>query len=168
MLDFVSKFDSERLGIATHAKRSPDRAAFIMNDVIVTYRELDQQTNALANGLLKLGLSPGERLSILMPNSPEIMISWSAAGKIAATPIALNYRFKEDELAYIINDSESKFLIYGHEFQEVVEAAKARLSGPRLTYIRWAGPSAKGVMDFYGLIEKNPITPPQIEPGPLE
>jgi fatty-acyl-CoA synthase/long-chain acyl-CoA synthetase len=165
MVDFVSKFDSERLGIATHAKRSPNRPALIMNDVTLTYRELDQRTNALANGLLKLGLSPGDRLAIMMHNSPEIMTSWSAAGKIAATPIALNYRFKEDELAYIINDSESKFLIYSHEFQEVVEAAKPKLSGPPLTYIPCAGSSAKGIMDFYGLITRNPITPPEIEAG---
>ncbi len=100
MIDFVKKFDPDRIGITTNAKKTPDLAALIMDDVVVTFEELDRRTNALANALLQLGIEPGDRISILMHNSPEIMQAWSAAGKVSVTPIALNYRYKEDELAY--------------------------------------------------------------------
>ncbi len=73
MIDFVKKFDLDRIGITTNAKRTPDQAALIMNDVVVTFEELDRKTNALANALLQLGIEPGDRISILMHNSPEIM-----------------------------------------------------------------------------------------------
>ncbi len=165
MIDFTEKFDPERLGIATHARRSPDRPGLIMNDVTVTYKELDRRTNALANALLQLGIEPGDRISILMHNSPEILQAWSAAGKIAVTPIALNYRFKEDELAYIINDSESRLLIYGHEFEEVLGAAKPKLTVGSLTYICSGGSPSPGVPDLDELIRKAADTPPQVETG---
>lgn len=165
MIDFTKKFDPERLGIATHARRSPDRPALIMNDVIVPYGELDRRTNALANALLQLGIEPGDRISILMHNSPEILQAWSAAGKIAVTPIALNYRFKEDELAYIVNDSECKLLIYGHEFEEVLGAAKPKLTVPSLTYICSGGSPSPGVLDLHEVIMRAADTPPQVETG---
>lgn len=79
MLDFTKKYDPDRLGIAKHAERHPHKPALIMNDVMVTYQELDRDTNALANALLHLGIHPGDRISILFHNSPEILKAWSAA-----------------------------------------------------------------------------------------
>lgn len=163
MIDFTKKFDPDRIGIATHAKRVPDRAALIMNDRVLTFEELDRRTNALANALLQLGIEPGDRISILMHNSPEIMQAWGAAGKAALIPIALNYRFKEDELAYIINDSESKALIYGQEFERVVNASRPKLTIPPLVYICLGGSSSPDVLDLDEMIRKAPDAPPQIE-----
>ena len=165
MIDFVSKFDRERLGIANQARRTPEKPALIMGERVVTYEELDRKTNALANALINLGLSPGDRLAILMHNSPEILMAWSAAGKMAAIPIALNYRFKEDELAYIINDSESKLLIHGDEFEPVVQAAKPKLADPNLIYVRCGSRPVPGISDFYDLISRSPDHSPQIDAG---
>lgn len=163
MLDFTKKYDPDSLGIAKHAERHPDRPALIMKDVMVTYEALDRDTNALANALLHLGIHPGDRISILFHNSPEILKAWSAAGKISVTPIALNYRFRADELAYIINDSESKLLMYGHEFDEVVDAAKPRFTVPSLTYVRGGGAPRPDVLDFHRLIENASTRPPHTQ-----
>ena len=73
MINFIKKFNTERIEVANHARRTADRAALIMNDDVVTFRELGSRTNALANGLLRLGIESGDRVSILMHNSPEIM-----------------------------------------------------------------------------------------------
>ncbi len=163
MIDFVKKFDPERVGITTNARRTPDRAALVMDDRVVTFGELDRKTNALANVILQLGVGPGDRISILMHNSPEIMQAWGAAGKAAITPIALNYRFKEDELAYIINDSESKLLIYGEEFEEVVTATRSRLTVPLLKYICLGEARAPDVLGWDEVMTRAPDTPPPVE-----
>lgn len=163
MEDYMSMFDSEMIGVASHAKRTPHEPALIMNDLVVTWSELDKRTNALGNALLELGLRPGDRIAILFYNSTEILQAWSAAGKIGVTPIALNYRFKEDELAYIINDSQSKLLIYGHEFEEVIGAAKSKLAVPSLQYVCSGGSPPPGVLELEELIEKAADTPPQID-----
>lgn len=146
MIDFVSKFDPDRLGVANHAKRTPRKIALLMNDVPMTFGELQAKSNRLANALLQLGIRPGDRLSVLFHNSPAILLAWTAAGKISVTPIALNYRFKEEELAYIVNDSESRVLLYGEEFDAVVEGASHRFKDSDLILIRAGaapGPNAK-------------------------
>jgi len=165
MVDYMTKFDQGMIGVAAHSKRSPDKPALIINDAVITWSELERKTNALANALLQLGLSPGDRIAILFYNSFELLQAWSAAGKIAVTPIAMNYRFKEDELAYIINDSESKLLIYGHEFEEVIGAAKSKLTVPSLTYVCAGGSSSSGVLDLDELMKRADDSPPQVETG---
>ena len=162
MVDYLSKFDPERLGVATHANRISDKPALIMDDLLVTYEELDRDTNALANALLKIGIVPGDRISILFHNSPEILKSWSAAGKIGVTPIAINYRFKADELSYIINDSESRLLIYGNEFEDTVSSAKSKLINRSIKYARPGGRSPEA-SDLDELIQNAPDTLPEVE-----
>jgi fatty-acyl-CoA synthase/long-chain acyl-CoA synthetase len=162
-MDFTSKFDLDRIGIANNAARQPDKPALIMNDMKVSFKKLDDQTNALANTLLELGILPGDRISMLFYNSPEIMKIWTAAGKISVTPIALNYRFKADELAFIINDSQSRLLIYSHEFDDVVAAARPKFTDTSVQFIRWGKESLFGVLSLDELIENAPDTPPQVQ-----
>jgi long-chain acyl-CoA synthetase len=166
MIDYTRKFDPDRIGIATHAKRTPERAALIMGDVAVTFEELDRRTNALANALLERDIRPGDRISILMHNSPEIMQAWGAAGKAGITPIALNYRFKAGELSYIINDSESKALIYESEFEEVVNEARPKLTVPQMTFICNGGSRSSDVLDIAEVIRSASDTPPKTETDP--
>jgi len=63
MVDYLKKFDIERLGIATHARLQPDKPALITDDTIITYEEFDRDTNALGNALLEIGIVPGDRIS---------------------------------------------------------------------------------------------------------
>ncbi|MBU0989098.1 MAG: AMP-binding protein [Proteobacteria bacterium] len=164
MVDYLKKFDTERLGVVTHARQHPDKPALITDDKVITYKKLDQDTNSLANTLLKIGIVPGDRISILFHNSPEILKSWSAAGKIGVTPIAINYRFKADELSYIINDSESRLLIYGSEFEDTVSAAKPKLMNRSMKYVRPGG-KPPDAFDLDELIRNAPDTPPEVETG---
>ncbi|MBU2550864.1 MAG: AMP-binding protein [Proteobacteria bacterium] len=161
MINYVEKFDANRIGMANHAKNIPDRMALIMNDRSFTYLEFDKMTNSLANALINEGIAPGDRVAILMHNSPEIMACWAAVGKVAGTPIALNYRFREDELAYIVNDSESRALIYGEEFEDIVERAKPKLEVPSIIYIRQGGATpTDGTLKLETLIEQAPDNTP--------
>jgi len=163
MADYTSMFDSAMIGVASHAKRRPHEPALIMNDVVVTWSELDKKTNALGNALLQLGVCQGDRIAILFYNSPEILQAWSAAGKIGVTPVALNYRFKGDELSYIIKDSGAKVLLYGHEFEPVISDAKSKLTGLSVTYVCSGGSPSPGVLDLEELMKKADDAPPQIE-----
>ncbi len=163
MIDFSTKFDLDKIGIAKHAVLTPDKPALIMNDLSVSFQSFEFKSNALANALLKLGIEPGDRIAILMHNCPEILMSWSAAGKILTIPIALNYRFKRDELAYIINDSESKLLIYGDEFEDVVNSAKIKFQNKNLIYVRQGELPKTGCLDFDHLTDVEPdLSPPQV------
>ena len=164
-IDFTKKFDPERIGIAKHAARTPEKPALIMGKQVVTFQDLDKKSNALANALLGLGIHPGDRIAVLMHNCPEMLIAWGAAGKIAVTPIAVNYRFKKDELAYIVNDSEATGLIYGHEFEEIVQSTKPDLGRSSFLSIRSGSPEGADALDLDKLMREAVDTPPKVDTG---
>ncbi len=165
MPDYTKMFDVEKLGIEKNAKINPDKAALIMGDRIITYRELDKKGNSLANSLIRMGIKRGDRISLLIHNCPEFILAWSAAGKIGATPIGINYHFKSDEVSYIVNDSNSKALIYEHDFQGVVSDTKSKIKTPDFLYICANHNESSKDDSLDQLIESGPETPPKIEAG---
>ena len=166
-MDFSDKFDVKRLGVPSHAKLTPQKPALITHDRTVTFQKLDQTTNAMANGLIKIGMQMGDRFAILMRNGPEIIQTWNAAAKIGATPIAINYRFKSDELAHIINDSKSKVLIFSEEFSDVVKSAKPLFSDKSLILIGVGKVSEECSLSFETLLRIGGSGPLSVPFDPL-
>ena len=138
-IDFTAMFEMEKIGVTNNAKLNPSKPALITEDEIITFAQLEARTNSLANGLLDLGINAGDRVAVLMHNSSGILETLAAAGKIGVTPIALNYRFKKGEISHIINDSESNVLIYGQEFDPVVQQTKPLIEVSDITLIQVGG-----------------------------
>jgi fatty-acyl-CoA synthase len=80
----------------------PESAALHFEGRAVTWRELDERTDAIAAGLSKLGISAGERLGILGNNSVNWCELVLAAFKVGAVVVPLNIRLSPDELRYIV------------------------------------------------------------------
>ena len=88
-----------------------DRTALMAGDRRWTYRELDAAVSALAGGLAGLGLKPGERLGLHLPNWPEFVLAYYAAQKCGLVPLSLNVTYKADEIAYIVDDARPTAVI---------------------------------------------------------
>jgi acyl-CoA synthetase (AMP-forming)/AMP-acid ligase II len=112
-----------RLGIRAHAEHDPQRPAIMDDNGTLTYGELHLRVNRLSNALWRLGIRPDEKVSVLLHNSARPLEVSSALGKIGAVPVAINYRFKSEEILYIVNHSDSKAMVVGEEFLQVVEPA---------------------------------------------
>src|SRR5207237_9040937 len=82
-----------------------DRTALVAADRRWTYRELDAAVSALAGGLAGLGLQPGERLGLHLPNWPEFVLAYYAAQKCGLVPLSLNVTYKAEEIEYIVADA---------------------------------------------------------------
>jgi len=160
MIKWEKNFETNRLGLANHAENQPDRPAVILNDRITIFLELDRNTNALATAFLDLGISPGDRIAVLFHNSLELIEAWIAAAKISATPLFLNYRFREEEIAYILNDSESRLLLFGSEFEDLVEKALRRFKGSLSAIVCSGSASMAGALSLGDLVSKGPTSPP--------
>ena len=107
---------STPLGIRAHAEATPEKTAIIDGERTLSYGELHARVNRLANAFQDLGVGTDDKVSTLFHNSGRMLEAVSALGKIGAVPVALNYRFKGDELEYVVNQSDSKILIFGEEF----------------------------------------------------
>ena len=90
--------------------------AIVFEGQRLTYEELHKQVDNLAKGLLKLGISKGDKIALWMSNCPEWEVCEYAIFKAGGVMIPLNTRFKLEELAYILGQSDATTLIMGDRF----------------------------------------------------
>lgn len=103
---------------------TPDKPAYIMepSGVVVTHAELDDDSNRIAQVLHEAGLRPGDNISLQMENHPTAMkIVW-AAQRSGFLYTAISTALKADEVAYIVNDCDSKAHFTTAKFAEIAQA----------------------------------------------
>ncbi len=105
----------------------PDKEALVYENTRLTYRQLNERVNKLANGLLDLGLKKGDFISVLSLNRSEYAEISFALPKIGAIFAPLNYRLTPNEMKTLISQCRPKAIILGHDFVEVVNTLKPRL-----------------------------------------
>ncbi len=72
------------------AARWPDRPALLFKGSTITYRQLDDQSNALGAALGEMGVNEGDRVAICLPNCPQFLVSEFAAWKVGAIASPFN------------------------------------------------------------------------------
>src|SRR6478672_9762783 len=82
-----------------------------------TYAELDRDVDALAIGLLRAGITKGERVGIWAPNCAEWTITQYASAKIGAILVNINPAYRTHELAYVLNQSGVRLLVSAPSFK---------------------------------------------------
>lgn len=108
----------------------------------VTYGELNQRANRLANSLAGLGIARGDRVGILSLNCVEYVEVLFAAAKLGIILVPLNVRLTPGELKYQLNDSGSGVLMVGPEFAGLVPGLAAGTEVTRTIYL----PGSGGIM----------------------
>jgi acyl-CoA synthetase (AMP-forming)/AMP-acid ligase II len=113
----------------------PDRLALVDARREVTYRELDERSTRLAHTLADRGVGAGDHVAILATNCIEWVEALFAIYKIRATAVNVNFRYVEEELRYLFDNSDVVACFYQREFGPLVAAA--RDAQPRLrTFVR--------------------------------
>jgi long-chain acyl-CoA synthetase len=111
--------------VRRHAGARPDAVAIRHGDRTVTYAQLDERTNRLAQRLLAAGAEPGARIAHLDRSAPEVVELFVAAAKIGAVAVPLNWRLAAPELAAIVADAGAPLLIAGPAFEGIAAAVAA-------------------------------------------
>ncbi len=109
--------------LSENAQRFPERVAVIHDERKVTYGELDKLTSRLASSLVKLGLHPGQKILLMLPNIPEFVIGYFGILKPGGVVVPINVLYKAREIEFLLQDSEAVGLITCTEF--LAEAAEA-------------------------------------------
>ncbi|MCG8545123.1 MAG: AMP-binding protein [Alphaproteobacteria bacterium] len=100
----------------TMAARYPDREALVFEDERYTFAELAQRIDEAAKGLMALGVERGDHVALWLNNSATWMIASFALAKIGAVQVPINTRFRTDDLAYVLGQSDSTMLITHDRF----------------------------------------------------
>jgi len=120
-----------------HAKENPDKPAFIMasSGEVVTYKQLDERSNQIANFFRERNLSPGDHIAIFLENNVKFTeIIWAAQRSgLYYTPISS--RLTASEVEYIIRDCEAKLIITSSALGHIAEELKILINDITERYI---------------------------------
>lgn len=105
----------------------PDTPAFIHGDNITSWGDAARRSNNLARALIARGAQAGDKCAFYMRNRAEYCEAMSAAFKARLTHVNINYRYKPDEVFYIIDNSDAQTVFYGAEFAATIAQIRARL-----------------------------------------
>ncbi|MFA9455988.1 long-chain fatty acid--CoA ligase [Halalkalibacter sp. AB-rgal2] len=93
------------------AQKYPKKKALYFLGTTMTYDELLMRTYQFANALKNIGIRKGDRVSIMLPNCPQAIISYYGSLMIGAIVVQTNPTYVERELEYQLNDSDAKIII---------------------------------------------------------
>ena len=111
------------------ARRFPDRTAIIFPGVLgdsyrITFQQLNEQVNRLANALTSLGVKKGDRVTLLMPNCPQFVISYYAVLKVGGIVVATNPLYSPREMEHQFKDCGTETIILLSLFYRTVAELK--------------------------------------------
>jgi len=108
--------------IAERAATLGDRVAadWFEDQRRLSYRQLDEAANRLASSLVPLGIRKGTHVAVMLLNTPETLITWTALARIGAVMVPVNTRYTANELDFVLNDSDSQFVVMDEQFVAVL------------------------------------------------
>ena len=138
--------------LATAAAATPDRVAlhFIETGVEITYAALLADVRRFAEGLARAGVGRGTHVAVMLPNVPEMPITWLALATLGAVMVPVNIRYTEHELHYVLTDSGARHLVIDQAFAGLVERMPGR---PKSLTVIVVGEAPAGALAWRDLVE---------------
>ncbi|MDH3303372.1 MAG: AMP-binding protein [Acidimicrobiia bacterium] len=156
--------------LSTHARVRPNDLGARDLDRSLTYSGWNERACRLANALVGLGLSHGQRVAVLAYNRLEWAEIYAAVAKSGLVAVPINFRLTGPEVAYIINDSGAEAVIVEHALIDVIESVRTDLVVPAERFILVdgaAGPTHAGEYRSYEkLLAGGAPTEPSVIVGP--
>src|SRR5450631_4655289 len=146
---------------APHAERTPDKVAYVLaaSGQAVTYRELNDRSNRLAQLLFDRGLRFGDHLAIFMDNNDRYLeVCWAAQRSgLYFTPI--NYHFNADEAAYIVEDCDATAVVTSASLGATASELIGHLPDRVATRLVVGGVTVEGCASYDDAVRAYPAEP---------
>ncbi len=108
-----------------------DKPCLIHGERVLTWGDFTRRSNNLAAGFLQQGAQSGDKVAFYMRNSPAYSETLGACFKARLTHVNVNFRYVDDELWYILDNSDAKIVVYDQEFSGHIQTLQKRL--PQVT-----------------------------------
>lgn len=147
---------------ALNARRNPNGTAIIDDDGELTFAELDDAANAVANGLIARGVKGGDGVALLIRNHRWFLVAVYGAAKVGAKLILLNSEFSGPQIKEVSEREGAKLIIFDDEYTKAVAAAEPELGRLRAlpTNPDNDEPSESSDETLADMVAKNESTPP--------
>ena len=107
----------------------PQRTAVVFEGKRVSYATLENRSRRLANALRGLGVGPGDRVATIQTNCPQVLEAYYATALLGGVFAPLNFRTRQEELAYLLQHSEARVLLLGERYGELVNSVVPQATG---------------------------------------
>ena len=141
-----------------NAKKYPEKVALKDSRRRFTFPQTNRRVNQLANGLLSLGLSKGDKVAVLLENSIEIVEVFLATAKTGLVIVPINFRLAARDIEYIVGNSDAAAMIVHDQFAKTVDSIKDQLRNIAADHYLVVGEDRSGYRpyeDFIGSFEDN-------------
>lgn len=143
--------------LSQSARKFPELLAIECEGRSYSYRQFNEEVNRLAHGLLSLGLKKGDKLALMMKNSDHFVFTFFAAARLGAVAVPVNFRLTETEVQYILEQSDSSFVVCDKEFEKVISEAKQRTAVRSVISV--GEPETEGFYSYEKVLAENKNEP---------
>jgi crotonobetaine/carnitine-CoA ligase len=134
------------------AAETPNAVAlhFIATGASLTYAELRHRVDRIAAALQALGLRHGTTVAVMLPNVPEMPVTWLALARLGAVMVPVNVRYTGHELRYLLADSGARHLVLHADYRAVLDSMPD--PRPALDAVVVCGPARDGEVSWQALL----------------
>ena len=150
--------------IAEAARRHQDRTAFQLGDRHLSFNDLDKLSNGLVGNLVRLGIKPGDRVALLLENSPDFAICYFGIIKAGAIAIPLDTKYKILEIKAVFDDCQPVALIAEASILKNLAVVLPKFS--HLKHLISMGDGEATGVTLYSTLLESAETPPSVAEYP--
>jgi len=144
-----------------HARLDPDKECMVCDEIRLTWKQLNERVNRLANALAGMGVEKGVKVATLALNCHRLIEIYYATSKLGAVTVPCNFRLAPEELVYIINHSDAEVLFVDHNTLEIAKQILPELTNIRESIFFQGG--EEGWLDYEKLLEESSDAEPEVE-----
>lgn len=145
--------------LTKHAKENPASEAIVFREVRLNYGTFNRETDRIAAGLLKMGITKGDRIGIYLSSRPEFLFIYLAAAKIGAIAVPISWRFTPPEIRFVINDAGISLLctmpgFSGMDFIKNLEQIRQEVPCLKHVVLLDGGPAGNDMVPYVHLLRE--------------
>lgn len=140
------------------ARKYPNHTSIVTEDHRFTFKESNERMLRLANSLIKLGVKKGDRVAIMQTNGHQYLETMLATAHIGAIFVSINYRLREEEIEYLINDSGSTVFFVGKRYVPIIDSLRKKV--PEVKHFICFEESFYSMLNYEALISQG--TPQEV------
>jgi acyl-coenzyme A synthetase/AMP-(fatty) acid ligase len=99
-----------------NARELPDTTAIAFHDRKLTYRELNETVNRFAHGLMVRGMRKGDRVGLMLPRIPELVVGFLAAAKAGGIAVPINFELPVEGIRPVLEQTTPRFLLVAEQY----------------------------------------------------
>jgi acyl-CoA synthetase (AMP-forming)/AMP-acid ligase II len=137
-----------------------ERPALVHGDQQMSWREYDDVAARLAHAFVELGLAPDSKVALYLYNGIEYVTAQYAAFKMRGVPVNVNYRYTDNELLYLLDNSDAEVLLFHSSLGDRVERVLAKATKLRAVIeVDDGGPHVEGALRYEDVVAAHAPAP---------